>query len=303
MTKPLNIAILGAGALGSVLGAELYKRGAAVQLLDTNDAHIAAIQKDGLRVDWDDHSEHLPIPAYRPEEATPADLIILLTKTLHSTAALASVQPLIAAGACVLTLQNGLGNVERVAQSVPRDQVLFGCTMTPGDLRGPGHVASHGIAYTPFTTLEPTGPAAEVARRLAEYLPWLTDDAPAQVWQKAAFNCAVNATALLGRATVGLLGQELGKDMAMRIAAEVLALATREGISTDAEAVGRQFDLAFREHVNHKPSMLQDAERGVRTEIEALNGYVARRAAELGTEAPLNDLLARLVRMTERGGA
>ncbi|MCX2698292.1 MULTISPECIES: ketopantoate reductase family protein [Ochrobactrum] len=110
---------------------------------------------------------------------------------------------------------------------------------------------------------------------MAQYLPWFTDDAAKQIWQKAAFNCTVNATALLGKATVGFLAQELGKDMAMRIAAEVLALAESEDIQTDVE-------------------------RGARTEIDALNGYVARRSRERSIEAPFNDLIARLVRMQEK---
>ncbi|WP_430511518.1 ketopantoate reductase family protein [Pannonibacter phragmitetus] len=142
-------AILGAGALGSVIGAELFNNGADIVLLDTNEAHLKAIQSEGLRVDWDDRTDHLPIRAMRPENAPELELVILLTKTMHSQAALSSIAPRIAAGACVLTLQNGLGNVERICGLVPETQILYGCTMTPGDLRGPGHVVSHGIAYTP----------------------------------------------------------------------------------------------------------------------------------------------------------
>lgn len=299
MDAPLKIAILGAGALGSVLGAELCKRGAEVALLDTNDAHIAAINANGLRVDWDDTSERIRLKASRPEKAESADLIILLTKTLHSGAALASVRPLIDAGACVMTLQNGLGNIERLAGFVDRTRLLYGCTMTPGDMRGPGHVASHGLAYTPFIMLERGGAGEEVAMRLAKLLPWLTEDAPSQVWQKAAFNCAVNAPAGLGKGTVGDLARHLGLQGAGRIADEVLALAAAEGVRTDRDSVHRQIAFAFEHHVGHKPSLLQDLENGRKTEIEALNGYVSRRSAELLLEAPLNDLLAGLVRMIE----
>lgn len=303
MAAPLRIAVLGAGALGSVLGAELHKRGAEVTLLDTNDAHVAAINAQGLRVDWDEGPEQVELRAARPEAAGSSDLVILLTKTLHSEAALAGVRPVIEAGACVMTLQNGLGNVERLTRYVDRKRILYGCTMTPGDMRGPGHVASHGLAYTPFVMLERGGAGEEVARRLAGLLPWLTEDAPAQVWQKAAFNCAVNAAAGLGRGAVGDLARDLGLRSAGRIADEVLALAAAEGVRTDRDSVHRQIAFAFENHVGHKPSMLQDLEAGRRTEIEALNGYVARRAAELSLETPLNDLLAGLVRMIEARGS
>ncbi|MCB1355246.1 MAG: 2-dehydropantoate 2-reductase [Maritimibacter sp.] len=296
----MKTAILGAGALGSVIGAELHTAGHEVVLLDLNEAHLSAINANGLRVDWDDRTEHLAIPALRPEQAPQVDLVILLTKTMHTDAALAGIAPLIDGGACVLTLQNGLGNVERARARVPDGQILFGCTMTPGDLRGPGHVASHGMAYTPFDALEPKGPAARLAAELdGDQLSW-TEAAAAQVWQKAAFNCAMNATAVLGAGTVGAIAEHVGAELACDIAAEVLAVGAAEGVTGDIDAVRKQIDFALREHTGHKPSMLQDIEAGRRTEIEALNGFVERAGEKHRIDVPLNRLLARLVRMRER---
>jgi 2-dehydropantoate 2-reductase len=295
----MKIAILGAGALGSVIGAELHTAGHEVVLLDLNEAHLTAINADGLRVDWDDRTEHLPIPAMKPDQAPQVDLVILLTKTMHTDAALAGIAPLIECGACVLTLQNGLGNVERVQARVPDGQVLFGCTMTPGDLRGPGHVASHGLAYTPFDALDASGPAARLAAELdGDQLTW-TDAAAAQVWQKAAFNCAMNATAVLGAGTVGAIAEHLGAELAQDIAAEVLAVGAAEGVTGDIGAVRKQIDFALKQHTGHKPSMLQDVEAGRRTEIESLNGYVEQIGTKRGIDVPMNRLLAALVRMRE----
>jgi 2-dehydropantoate 2-reductase len=296
----MKIAILGAGALGAVLGAEFHKAGLDVILLDKNPAHLSAIQTNGLRVDWETGTEHLMIPAMEPEAAPQVDLVILLTKTLHSVAALQSIKPMILAGTCVLTLQNGLGNVEKLLEVVPPDQVLFGCTMTPGDLRGPGHVASHGMGYTPFEALETGGPAAALAARLEASGMTRTDTAAAQIWQKAAFNCAMNATAALGAGTVGDLATFLGQDMARKIANEVLLLGKSEGVATDAVSVANQISFALGAHGAHKPSMLQDIEAGRRTEVASLNGYVAARGAELDIDVPLNTLLASLVRMKEK---
>ncbi|GAA4219786.1 2-dehydropantoate 2-reductase [Sagittula marina] len=295
----MKIAILGAGALGSVIGAELHTAGHEVVLLDLNEEHLNAIKANGLRVDWDDRTEHLKIPAMRPDEAPQVDLIILLTKTMHTDAALEGVAPLISGGACVLTLQNGLGNVERVRARVPDGQVLYGCTMTPGDLRGPGHVASHGLAYTPFDAFDPDGPAARLAADVdGDQLSW-TETAASQVWQKAAFNCALNATALLGKGTVGALAEHIGADLAQDIAAEVLLVGAATGVTGDIHAVRKQIDFALREHIGHKPSMVQDVEAGRRTEIEALNGYVEREGEKRGIDVPMNRLLAALVRMRE----
>lgn len=295
----MRIAILGAGALGSVIGAELHAAHHEVVLLDLNVAHLDAINRDGLRVDWDDRTEHLPIAAMRPDQAPQVDLVILLTKTMHTDAALEGIAPLIDAGASVLTLQNGLGNVARVQRRVPDGQILFGCTMTPGDLRGPGHVASHGMAYTPFDALVSDGPAAELAAALdGDQFSW-TKVAAAQVWQKAAFNCAMNATAVLGAGTVGAIATYIGPDLASDIAAEVLAVGKAEGVEGDMAAVRKQIEFALREHTGHKPSMLQDVEAGRATEIASLNGYVEQSAARHKIAVPMNRLLTALVMMRE----
>lgn len=294
-------AILGAGALGSVIGAELFSAGHPVVLLDTNDAHLDAINSAGLRVDRDDRTDYLAIPAMRPEQAPQLELVVLLTKTMHSDAALLSIAPSIAAGACVLTLQNGLGNIERLQKFVPDAQILAGCTMTPGDLRGPGHVVSHGMAYTPFSPLVPGGPAERMAGKLAAAGLDLTGAATAKIWEQAAFNCAMNATAALGEGPVGAIAAHIGAELVRKIAFEVLEVAAAAGIATNSEAVTRQIAFALEKHRGHKPSMLQDVEAGRRTEIESLNGYVAARGPELGIEVPLNTLLAALVRMKESG--
>ena len=172
--------------------------------------------------------------------------------------------------------------------------------MTPGDLRGPGHVASHGMAYTPFDALRGDGPAASLAAKLNGEQLTLTDAAGPQVWQKAAFNCAMNATAVLGAGTVGDIADHIGAELAQDIAAEVLAIGAAEGVAGDLAAVRKKIDFALREHKAHKPPMLQDVEAGRRTEIEALNGYVDRAGQKHGIAVPLNRLLASLVRMREQ---
>ncbi|MEM1298062.1 MAG: 2-dehydropantoate 2-reductase [Pseudomonadota bacterium] len=141
----MRTAILGAGALGSVIGGFLARGGRDVALWDINAEHLAAIQSNGLILDGPDGREVIRLPALRPDEATETpDLIVLLTKTTHTAAALEGIAGHIAAGAYVLTLQNGLGNAERIARHVPRTHVLYGCTLMPGRMVVPGHVATQG---------------------------------------------------------------------------------------------------------------------------------------------------------------
>ena len=155
------------------------------------------------------------------------------------------------------------------------------------------------MAYTPFNALEDNGPAAILAVKLAKGGMEQTPTALSQVWQKAAFNCAMNATAVLGEGTVGDIANFIGQELAESIAAEVTLLGETEGIEIDRTEVARQIEFALGAHGAHKPSMLQDVEAGRRTEIDALNGFVATRGAELSVDVPLNTLLAGLVKMKE----
>jgi len=129
----VNIAILGAGALGSVLGAWFHRAGHSVALWTTNTRHIDAINRDGLIFEYAGQTHTLPITAALPQIDHPAmDLILLLTKTMASEVAIASVADQFSQGAYLLSLQNGISNATELSQWVNPDQILYGCTMLPG---------------------------------------------------------------------------------------------------------------------------------------------------------------------------
>lgn len=297
----MKIAILGAGALGAVLGGLMAENGIDVCLLYVNQAHIDAINKSGLRLDTSDGSRMIKIAAMRPEQCPgDAELIILLTKIFHTDLALAAVQPIIDRGALVLTIQNGLGNAERVAQRVPEAQILVGSTMIPGEYVGPGHVASHAQSWTMFKPLEDVqiNKAREIERLLSPVGFQYSAEADLQIWQKAAFNCAMNATCgLICREVAAIADDPEGRGMVRAIADEVVAVARARGIAAERDAVFKHIDVALAEHKKHKPSMLQDLEAGRETEIEALCAEVARQAANVNVAVPLNAMLANLIRM------
>ncbi|MEJ8474512.1 ketopantoate reductase family protein [Roseibium algae] len=304
----MNIVILGAGALGSVLGGLMARADISVTLLDLNQAHMDAVSTNGLTLTCDGESFNLKLPAMRPEAYKgPADLIILLTKTMHSGMALKSVRHLIdpgpgKAGAYVLTIQNGLGNSERVAELVSPDRILEGTTMINGRFLGPGSVATNGTSKTTFRAIsEAARPFVRELEQLLSPIGFVHDpDANIVIWQKAAFNCAMNAIAALGGARVGDIANEPSAIVLAKAgAAEVVAIANAKGIATDLGAVYAQIDKALAEHKPHKPSMLQDLEAGRATEIESLCGTVEREAENLSLAAPINMALAALIRLRE----
>ncbi|MBR8655132.1 2-dehydropantoate 2-reductase [Achromobacter sp. Marseille-Q0513] len=302
----MNIAILGAGAMGSLFGGLLAEAGQRVVLLDIDDAHLAAIRDAGLRLDTDAGSRHVSrLAACRPEQASEApDLLIVFTKTLHTGQALAAVERLLAPHTLVLTLQNGLGNVEAVGRHVRQERILVGMTTWPADLCGPGHVRSHGQGLVRLMPLviQQQQAAARVAEVLNLAALQCEVDAQAWVaiWEKVAFNAALNSLCAVTGCTVGQLNAAPeGMALARAVVAEVVATARSAGVAADAAHCMASVAHALAHHAGHKPSMLQDVLAGRRTEIAAINGAVVAQARRAGIAVPNTEMLLGLVRLVE----
>ena len=136
--------------MGSVFGARLHLGGAEVTLLDVNEAHIAAVRETGLSVALDEGTQVLDIPIMRPEVfEDPADLILLFTKIFHTDAALQTIRRHLNSTP-VLSLQNGIGNVERIARHLPMERILIGMTMTPAEFIAPVSYTHLTLPTTPY---------------------------------------------------------------------------------------------------------------------------------------------------------
>lgn len=300
----MRIVVLGAGAMGSVFGARLALCGASVTLLDVNEAHLAAIAANGLEVDLDGTHHRLSLPAMRPADfAGAADVVLLFTKVFHTEAALQAIAGQLGA-AYVLTLQNGIGNTERAAAVVPRERVIVGMTMTPAEFLAPGKVASHGPATTAFYCADGQHrPVLDdlVATMAQGGISAKADPAiHAAIWEKAAFNCAMNAICALTDGTPGGIGADpQSLALAHAVAAEAVSVAQALAISAEAARVADLVAHAAAHHLLHEPSMLQDLKAGRRTEIDALNGAVADQGEKLGVDVALNRTLTSLVRLAE----
>lgn len=288
----------------------LAETGEQVTLLDINDAHLSAIAAHGLRLETDTGDRHVRnLQALRPSQATQVpDLLIVFTKSMHTRAALASVRQLIGPSTYVLTLQNGLGNVEALASVVPQERILVGVTTWPADLAGAGHVRSHGAGVIRMMT------ADGVDRPMLERVVSVLSDAGLRcqadanlwgaVWEKVAFNAALNPLCTVLNRPVDALGVvEDGPALALTIVEEVLAVARASGISVDATKVSDNVRHAIVAHRGHKPSMLQDVLAGRPTEIESINGAVVVAAHRHGVRVPHTETLMQLVRLVQAQSA
>ncbi|AOJ12015.1 ketopantoate reductase family protein [Burkholderia mayonis] len=306
----MKIAILGAGAMGSLFGGLLAEEGHDVTLVDVNAAHVDAIARDGLRLDTDRGDRRVArLRALRPDDVqagadTPPDLLIVFTKTLHTRAALAGVRALLGPQTFVLTLQNGLGNVETLGEFVPLERILVGVTTWPADLAGPAHVRSHGAGWTRLMSadgaMRPIVQASADAFERAGLNCAVDAGVWATIWEKVGFNAALNTLCAVTRCTVDELGaREDGPVLALAIVAEVAAVARAKGIGVDERKMCDNVLHAIRAHHGHRPSMLQDVLAGRRTEIEAINGAVVAAARGVGVATPHAETLLQLVRLID----
>jgi len=301
----MYIVSLGAGAMGCLYGGRLSEAGHKVVLVDVWPEHLEAINRDGLVLETAEGTRHIALSARRVEEVKqPPDLLMVFTKSIHTRQAVESGRHLFGAKTWVLTLQNGLGNVEAVEELVPRSRIIVGTSTCPSDLLGPGRVRSLGIGHTKiFTADERASSGLERVCEALQQAGLQCEMAPnifAMIWEKLAFNAAVNSlTAATGLSMGGLGATAEGRELACAIAREVVAVANRKGIEARESVVFDTLTATMRDHGDHLTSMLQDLRAGRKTEVDAINGAVVREAQALGMSAPTTNTVYQLVRILE----
>lgn len=301
---PDTVAIIGAGAMGCLFAARMAEAGAQVTLVDVDKARIDAIARDGIRLTDDRGTRDIRVGAALAGAIPEApQLVLLFTKSYHSAAAIASIRHWQAQGPLVMSLQNGIGNAEKLADVFGADRVLQGTVHIPADLSPPNGVATHGFGHIHFGGFTAKAHrAAPDVRDLLECAGFdavLSDDVERVVWEKVAFNAALNATSMICRATNGQINTPAGRRIAQGVVQETVAVAQARGLSLDAQSIIGTVHAALVEHGHHKPSMLQDREHGRMTEIEAINGAIVREGERLGIATPVCATLADLVRVIE----
>jgi 2-dehydropantoate 2-reductase len=303
----VRVTIAGAGAMGCRIGAALAGSGHDVLLLDGWDAHVASISACGLRVTDETGTRAVRVPAALfPAAADPVDLVIVFAKATATATVAAAAAGAIGPGTLVLTLQNGLGNIEALLARVPRERLLAGTTTLGTELVGPGHIRALGTGDTVLGALTPA--AARQAELLVATLSSAglparaSSDVMALIWEKVAFNCVMNSLCTIASIPVSALAQYPGFDsLAQTILAEVVTVAAAEGVTVDPAAALAVMKAQFNPAAsgNHLASTLQDLLNGRPTEIAHLNGAVASRAVTHGLAAPANSLITSLVELLE----
>ncbi len=301
----MRICVVGCGAVGSLFAANLATLDdVEVWAFDLNEAHVEAINAHGLRLTGAGEAHGHPVATSDAAALPPCELGIVATKAMHADAAIAATAHAFADGA-VASVMNGVGNEETLARHVRR--VIRGTTFPAGKLLEPGLVQWDVQGDTTLGPFEPSPAEHDEIARLADActragMPThaVPDARPAQ-WRKVIFNAATNPIGALTGLTHGRVCERPDlRALVSGLVDEGKAVAAAQSIVLDADPE-ELIDHAARPDVayDHKASMLQDVEARRATEIDFLNGGIARFARDLGVPTPLHDTITALVKGVE----
>lgn len=303
----MRIAIIGTGAMGSVYAGLLGDAGLDIVAIDTWEAHIDAIRRDGLRVSGASGERVARISALTDaREAGPADLVIIATKADGVEAAARAAREILTGDGVVLTIQNGLGSAEKVAAIIGEERTLIGVVGGFGaSIPQPGHVHHNGWEFVRLGEYR-GGTSARLEAiadiwRKGGFKVLLFEDIHQLVWEKFICNVAFSGTCTLTGLTIGAVLEDADAfSVAAACAREAYAVARAKGIAVDIDDPVA-YVRAFGEKIpGARPSMLLDHMAGKRCEIDVINGAVPRVGAEVGVPAPVNTTLVALIRARER---
>ena len=304
-----RVAVVGAGAVGSFFGAMLARAGLRVVLIG-RPAHVDAIGRGGLRLEMAGRTDPVAVDASSDiAAARGADLVLFSVKSTDTDAVARALAPVLDRDAVVVSLQNGVENAATIARHVAATvvpAVVYVATAMPE----PGLVSHHGRGDLVVGALERDGTSDAVLRRRLEALVAvfakagvpvrISPDVIAELWSKLMVNCAYNAISALAQASYGeLVALAPVRELQRAVVAEVVALAAAEGVDLQLAPSLEAMERIAPAMPAQLSSTAQDMARRTPSEIEHLNGFVARRGRALGVATPANQALYALVKLVE----
>ncbi len=305
-----KIAVVGAGAVGCYYGGIMARNGFDVTLIARQN-HADAINANGLKLESKklDRGFIQVHATTEPAGVSGADLVLFCVKTGDTEATAQLIKPHLDPDATIVVLQNGVDNLRRVKAHLG-NPVIPSVVYVATSMGGPGVLVHAGagtlVIGKPVESADDDRLSPELLSRVSETFEAgdvgcpVADDIDAVLWGKLAINCAFNAISAVGQANYATILDTPVSLASMRAAIdEVAAVANAAGVKLDAE---HTFATILRAGNSMRPatsSTAQDLARGRKTEIDELNGYIARRGEELGVPTPVNQVLHALVKLRE----
>ena len=306
----MKYAVIGAGAMGRVLGAGLALGGGEVWFVDPFAAHMKAIQEQGLAFDFNGtpHVLHqIQAVTCAAEAQGPVDLILLMVKGIYTRSAVENIKALAGPETLILSLQNGIGNLDILEEAgFPASRLAHGVVDFGATLKAPGSVLcqikpGQGLHFGPVDhqikdVLREAAACWERGGLLVELL----ENVEYKIWYKFAMNCGGNAQCALVRTNLsGYLDHPLGRRFCLRIQEEIVQVANAKGIPLDMEKFIQARQKPLGPLGMHMPSTSQDLLAGKPTEVEFLYGAVCREGKKLGIPTPFNEAMYLLTKIYE----
>ena len=294
----MQVAVLGSGGIGGYYGALLAKTGHDVVFI-ARGAHLEAMQGHGLTVRTPDGQSTIPVMAVADTSGVgPVDLILFCVKSYDTEPAALALPPLMGRETAVLTLQNGVDNVDGIAPVVGSGAVLQGAVYVALQLVGPGVILrTGGEGRVVFG--EASGAGTERVGRIASAFQQsgipheVSSDIIQVLWEKFLFITGVGGVTALARSGIGpILASPEGRTLLAASCAEIVAAAQATGAPLRADAVDSAIEQAATLPPQWRSSMARDLEDGRRLEVEALSGAVVRRGREYGFPTPVHETIA-----------
>jgi len=303
MTDGDRIGIVGAGALGGLFGGYLFESGAEVIFIDKDAELVEGITENGLTIDRPDRGSVTvhPTATATPNAVEPVDVLFVFVKAIHTEQAIQDAAPLRHEETVVVTVQNGLKNLDIIHEYVPTERVVGGTTTEGSSLQEWGHVLHTGRGETKIGG-ENTGAAARVAELLtgAGIETTVVDRPKAHIWEKQLVSVAIKPTAALTELLDGPLAEHDETAWVMeQLVEETVAVAEARGVKLLSDDPMQTVQKVCALNYDTKSSMLEDVQKHRRTEIDHINGAIVDYAEQEGVAVPCNRMVTALVKGKE----
>jgi 2-dehydropantoate 2-reductase len=298
----MKIAVVGAGAMGSLFGAMLAEAGNEVWLYDVWREHVRTINQNGLQIEREGKTRTVKIKASDdPHQVGRAELVIVFVKSSQTNLAAETAKVIVGSDGTVLTLQNGMGNADVIAGFIEPRRILAGTTSHGATLLGPASIRHAGCGPTTIGAWSQTEGGLQRAGQFAEFFNRAgiktesVTDVRSVIWNKLLINIGINAITALTHIKNGqILDLEITRELIREAIAEAMNLAQAMNIKIQDDVLDRVFKVAEATALN-RSSMGQDVDNQRQTEIAAINGFIVREAKRLGLKAPVNFALTALI--------
>ncbi len=308
-----RVAVMGAGAVGSYFGGILARAGVPVTMI-ARGAYVEAVRRNKLFLDTVTFQERVSVETSTdPAAVRDAHVVLFCVKGQDDEEAARAIAPHLGPGATVVSLQNGVDNVERIRAAAGID-ALPAVVYVAAAMPEPGHVKHSGrgdlvagefVGHSASAASQPPRAEQVAALFASANVPCrISADILGDMWQKFITNCGANAVSAIAQMSYGAIASyDASRDLMSRVVEECIAVARAAGVRAPGPGFTEKWLANLAKFGGAFASTAQDLARGKRTEIESLNGYIVRRGSELGVPTPNNFALYALVRLLEEKAA